>query len=503
MSATGLNSIGRQVLIPCRNSSTNKTKSPCAIRSTALKTGLLFFTAFLIVFMLAVQWCLIINDDKNNYHSNGANVNGWHGCNPMTDSSGTMVNLLCLHPGETISTMTQKRTTGNEMKSHNRQRLTSMGTRNHENDESKSKTETTTTTTSSTLLQPSSSTPATNTSSFLSSPPPTKTSSSFELSACLIVMDDNHFLIEWLAYHYHTANLRHLIVTSDPHAQTRPTKILDRWRSYRPDLIIEEWTEQDFSPSRNNHNSSSGQSSVLTGAKTKTVLKNHRNRQKRFNLACLQSLKNQGREWTMMLDIDEYLFVNGNKLSTDKRDHKTSNPFMVPTVLKNWAIPHPVYENINTPCVPIYREQFSAKESPTDVLYHSMCDDDEHNGDDKECHHSNSIVPPGWNPSDFQTLRWRYHGYNQSEQYHMKFGASCKRKRKLPLKVLIDLGRLRDEDLLLDANEGNPHMPLAICRKSIQIERSETPFVAHHYMGTKEQWLYRRGDKRGKLSSCT
>ena len=42
-------------------------------------------------------------------------------------------------------------------------------------------------------------------------------------AACLLIMDSNHLLIEWLAYHYHVLRLRHLIVAVDPRSTTTPT----------------------------------------------------------------------------------------------------------------------------------------------------------------------------------------------------------------------------------------------------------------------------------------
>jgi hypothetical protein len=50
------------------------------------------------------------------------------------------------------------------------------------------------------------------------------------ISACLLTMDDNHFLIEWLAYHYHVLPLRDLIVAVDPRAKTSPQEVFDRWK---------------------------------------------------------------------------------------------------------------------------------------------------------------------------------------------------------------------------------------------------------------------------------
>ena len=64
-------------------------------------------------------------------------------------------------------------------------------------------------------------------------------------SACLIVKDDNHWLIEWLAYHYHVLPLRHLILVTDPTSVTSPTNILGRWSDK---MIIEQWNDTDFLP---------------------------------------------------------------------------------------------------------------------------------------------------------------------------------------------------------------------------------------------------------------
>lgn len=63
-------------------------------------------------------------------------------------------------------------------------------------------------------------------------------------SACLLVMDDNHRLVEWMAYHYHVLPLRYLVVAVDPRSQTSPTKVLNRWR--RMGVFIEEWDDFKF-----------------------------------------------------------------------------------------------------------------------------------------------------------------------------------------------------------------------------------------------------------------
>ena len=119
---------------------------------------------------------------------------------------------------------------------------------------------------------------------------PSDTKESF--SACLLTMDDAHFLIEWIAYHYHTLPLRHLIVAVDPHSQTSPSFVFDKWRNYT-DLQIEEWTDLDFMDQVNQADTNG-----------------HRNRQKAFNQACLKTLKQANKTWTLMIDVDEYLSFN-------------------------------------------------------------------------------------------------------------------------------------------------------------------------------------------------
>jgi hypothetical protein len=64
---------------------------------------------------------------------------------------------------------------------------------------------------------------------------------------CLLIKYDNHYLVEWLAYHYHVLPLRHLIVGVDPSSRTSPTQILDRYRD-RGLIKISEVTDSDFWP---------------------------------------------------------------------------------------------------------------------------------------------------------------------------------------------------------------------------------------------------------------
>ena len=66
---------------------------------------------------------------------------------------------------------------------------------------------------------------------------------------CLLIKDDNDLLSEWIAYHYHTFNMRRLIVAMDPTSQTTPKDILEVWSTNFDDLIYTLWTDEDYMPS--------------------------------------------------------------------------------------------------------------------------------------------------------------------------------------------------------------------------------------------------------------
>jgi len=286
-----------------------------------------------------------------------------------------------------------------------------------------------------------------------------------EISACLIVMDDNHFLIEWLAYHYHTANLRHLIITSDPHSRTSPSKILDRWKDR---INIQEWNETNFLPS----NFDEQVENKSFDEKNNKVLQNHRVRQANFNLECLKEFKRQKSGWTLLIDTDEYLIPREDP---SKNLTKAVTP-IVADILGALHIPAG-FNKIYSPCIPINREQFSTRKSSDEKVQ--------------------ARVAPGFDGMDFQTMRWRNYGTSEMVWIDTKFDKACGIARDIPNKIMIDLGQVTLEELYSDKNTGNPHSPLDICDKNVFSKLKQTPFVLHHYMGTPEQWFYRSNDKRG------
>jgi hypothetical protein len=81
----------------------------------------------------------------------------------------------------------------------------------------------------------------------LLTPQPPALDNNTTFSACLLIKDDNAILSEWIAYHYHTLNLRHLVVAVDPNSAEAPDIILNRWR-HHTDMKIFQWKDSDYMP---------------------------------------------------------------------------------------------------------------------------------------------------------------------------------------------------------------------------------------------------------------
>lgn len=296
-------------------------------------------------------------------------------------------------------------------------------------------------------------------SSDLSMPPPsheafniTKLDSKDYFSACVLVNDDNHYLIEWLAYHYHVMPLRDIIISVVPLSRTSPKQVLDRWRDR---INIIEWDDSNIFPPE------------LLPNRNDTALQTHRDRQTRFNANCLRDLHERGREWVLMVDVDEYMVFNP-KLQDDPADplYQPLNQ-TVPTVAEPGAFlkfiqsipdPMPSFPLMNSPCIPVPRRQFGVLESTSQEIQ--------------------DLVPPGYNASQFMTLRWR------------KYGESDWLRKFTLRKTLIDLSRVNHTDI---PEKSDPHRPVeTYCPDRTSTEdHGKSFFLAHHYLGTWEQFTYR------------
>ena len=154
-------------------------------------------------------------------------------------------------------------------------------------------------------------------------------------AACLLTMEDDFVLPEWIAYHYTKLPLRRLIVAVDPRSRTQPNHILDRWND---DFIrITVWNDTQFFPlsyrlsimesqNRMEHNKSK------TLAERHTSM--HRFRQRFFYMKCLRQLK---REYHQKYDrtIIETLATGDHREQTTSSSSSSSSSVSSPP---SWVI---------------------------------------------------------------------------------------------------------------------------------------------------------------------
>ena len=255
-------------------------------------------------------------------------------------------------------------------------------------------------------------------------------------SACLIVKDDNHWLIEWLAYHYHVLPLKHIVVVQDPTSRTSATPILDRWRQGRY-MHVEEWQDDDFLPSWVNK----------TYYTRPAIL--HLNRQIHFYGKCMEHLKQRSKTWVLLTDTDEFVQVNQRMYPLPSSIRR--NYGHVSQLLR--------LQQANQTCLHVPRLQVSSVSN------------------------NDTMIPLGddtFNTSNFLTFRWQYHPKNA--MHSGKNIVNVHKLEEVPRRIFSVHQVLED-----------------ICAANFQgrLDHPESFLVAQHYLGTFEQYTF-RDDPRDK-----
>ncbi|KAG7345954.1 hypothetical protein IV203_005021 [Nitzschia inconspicua] len=307
----------------------------------------------------------------------------------------------------------------------------------------------------------------------ISNPPLSDGNSTF--SACLLVMDDNHRLTEWLAYHYHVLPLRTLLVAVDPRSKTSPTKVLNRWR--KMGLYIEEWNDQQFLKPEIANNV------IPDDAELQIKRDRHRIRQKNFYRKCLETFKRMDRTWVTLIDTDEFLMYNhraeryeeweqqqqqvhtarqykGRRIALSQPPPSPADPGgMIRYLHREQVAGHPYFQ---PPCISCPRLQFGAKESTHDETYYK-------------------VPPPILQTADrLDTLRYRKHAERQD---FVKNGLS---------KSILDVSRIDKFPRIQSL-----HRPIKeICSAPWKDEWSSGLRI-NHYLGSWEAYSFRDDSRRG------
>ena len=292
------------------------------------------------------------------------------------------------------------------------------------------------------------------------------TSESF--SACILVMDENHRLPEWLAYHYYALPLRYLVIAVDPNSITSPSEILAQWKGR---MEIVQWTDSDFTDKTVNLKRRDRGDDVKSQLRSNLGL--HRKRQAYFYERCAKFLQAQNRSWTTFQDLDEYIAPNSDLLGKNMSDHIASQPGYVLKAVnelragsfaldRNESVAWTEHFN-NTHCIPLPRAIYSSKESNDTELRQG--------------------VPGFIDPHQFDTLRFRY-----------RTGSHQGRGPKDLVKSILDVSQLAPDDF---AKSSNPHLPLKRrCAMQPWMFYNESPLGFHHYIGSWEAYSYRTQDAR-------
>jgi hypothetical protein len=323
-------------------------------------------------------------------------------------------------------------------------------------------------------------------------------------SACLIIMDDNHWLIEWLAYHYHVLNLRRLVFVRDPLSLTSPNDILQRYASTGK-MFIEEWTDDDFLPKW-----------IVRKSTQYTGKWLHLNRQKHFYGHCLRHLHpksninkflesvsnssfsttkvlanhptqldavqrrygdNTKSTWVMLTDTDEFVRVNPQRFTLpihvrQRAGHVVDFLYKRKVHLDTAMSTSSTNQHGSAACLLAPRIQVSSLE------FNETIPPEEGGGStvsqEAVTNHVAPIAPAPFDGRDFLTFRWLQHNGHEME--------AGKNILYLPLLKLPDLPRSVE----------SVHYTLpGLCPKNTGDHLHTSHLQIQHYLGTFEQFTYR------------
>jgi hypothetical protein len=293
------------------------------------------------------------------------------------------------------------------------------------------------------------------------------------MAACLLVKDDNHWLSEWLAYHYYVLPLKHLIVVKDPTSKTSPQPVFDLWKSR---IRIETWEDDRFL-----------HKSILQKKGEGYGVRLHRLRQQFFYASCLRHLKKEGASWVVLVDTDEFVRPNMYRMINVTEPRRKQGD-------KTGSTATSAPQSTATPDLSIYgstlqwlRQQIPDETSKAEVTcLHVPRIQITSNKTDNSI--INTDTPAGFNGSQFLTTRWRVHNGQDIQFGHNLDGKNVINVQWLDASLIprraISAHRIIES--LCPATEGN------------WLSHRHSYLLIYHYLGTLEQFTYRE-DPRNQI----
>jgi len=344
-------------------------------------------------------------------------------------------------------------------------------------------------------------------------------SASDSFSACILWMDDNHRLEEWLAYHYYIMQLRYVVINIDPTSRTSPKSIIDRWNDhgnrYNLNMTIFTMVDSDYI-----HDYSFQMDKLeklrLSNAKDSASYGNqktgyHRFRQRHFYKACSQHLVEQNQSWTSYHDIDEFVTFDWvtekeeGKVKvniTEDGIRKMKQPGYVLHRLNSMKKQFPPENYVNATglsCLVIRRQRFCSKElSPKETNQLFSSGEDIPEGFMNSYNHSSTDEDRHNILRRFDTLRYTFltPGYDGLPKSIIDLS------QKNP--QLYTQGRFFQKE---EEHSWQTHKPMhGLCvkeqqhrDKEIQKVVGEEKFIISHYLGNWASYSFRDDARKGGL----
>lgn len=265
------------------------------------------------------------------------------------------------------------------------------------------------------------------------------------LSSCLLIMDDNHWLVEWLAYHWTVLNLRYMIIAIDERSKTSPVPVLDRWKGR---IEYELWNDSHF---------------FQIPDSAETLQEINLARQHSFLPKCMQVFKERKHAWTLFTDTDEFVVINRR---ARKVKHELYRPDVPPLDRPGSVMTFLNQEKARrgTKCFSMGRLQFGPDEAPVKSVQRD--------------------VPSFLNASDFLTFRWM----NAADDL-------------VGPKNIVDLSAV--DRKLIPRKTCHQHRVIEeVCAEAGHTwNRKNSLLQVYHYLGTLEQFSF-RDDARNTLKTA-
>lgn len=355
---------------------------------------------------------------------------------------------------------------------------------------------------------------------------------------CLLTRDDLPILPEWIAYHYHAVQLKHLVMAVDPTSKDDPEEILENFRKHLPELQIEKWTDKDFMPDyfvQGDYGRAPnfyGKKGEFNDTETwyehysklphfgpfrirdQTIINSHRYRQTRFLSRCgehLKKLYDDQTVWMSTLDSDEYLAANPWMMPP-----KQQSPFKMSSSVQNLEAGSLLHWWVDTS-----KQQKQLRLSTNTTIDGSICrqiprllfgavelvNQTETTPEERRKDVTSSLVRRNNKvellsnlerpKSSMETLRWKFHAAPDDEKNFQQ-------------KVVLDLHKIPEDDEIWGDHVRTVHRPSRkLCSPEVDTNVNGTmlvpttssvtiasPVVAFHYIGSEARYFARPQDRR-------